>query len=84
MFNVKLKLCTLINVSITYGLRTRIQERNFSMHEIAAYTTCTYTYFYVHEKKKGTQIFNFSSTIVWSELQFKKGKKAKPKMGVTH
>lgn len=31
------------------GLGTRIHVRNFSMHEIAAYTTSTQIYFYVHK-----------------------------------
>ena len=79
MFNVKLKLCTLINVSITYGLRTRIQEGNFSMHEIAAYTTCTYTYFYVHEKKRARKFLIFQALLCGVNSNLKKGKKLSPK-----
>lgn len=47
------------------GLGTRIHVRNFSMHEIAAYTTSTQIYFYVH-KKTCTQSIKFSSPALFT------------------
>ena len=46
-----------------HGLRTRAHERNFSMHVIAAYLTCTQTYIHVHEKT-GIQKFSIPAIMI--------------------
>ena len=56
MFIEKCKLCTFMKTTLTYTscvhkLRTRVHLRNFSVHKIAAYTTCTQTYFYVQKSR---------------------------------
>ena len=46
-----------------HGLHTHLHVRIFSMHKKAAYSKCTQTYFWVHEKIY-MQIFNFESPAV--------------------